>query len=186
MTVIPLLVTLLFSSPVQAAPAGTLVSVTGGELSVEGKPVAPGAALEADAYYKLSAGKAVVRRREGALLFTGPAYFKLSDESDWNVFLRFGAALLALHAPLRVKTPTAVAAVRGTDFYVAEEEGKPAYLCVCSGLVEALAPGKSKGRLVRGEHHTAVWLTRKGGRLSSKKAPMLGHTDEELASLKTP
>lgn len=186
MTVIPLVLSLLLHAPAHAAPAGTLVSVTGGELSAEGRPVAPGAALDADTPYKLSAGKAVVRRREGALLFTGPAYFRLSDDSDWNVFLRFGAALFALHAPLRVKTPNAVAAVRGTDFYVEEREGAETYLCVCSGLVEALAPGRSKGRLVRGEHHTAVWLKRKKRRLASRSAPMLGHTDDELASLKKP
>jgi hypothetical protein len=86
-----------------------------------------------------------------------------------------------------VETPAAVAAVRGTEFYV-EPRGKDStYLCVCRGKVEVRGSGGSRFKTtMKGKHHTAALIQRSGESTKKRPAAMEGHTDAEISALKTP
>jgi hypothetical protein len=139
----------------------------------------------------LSTGTRVVDVPGGRVKATAPAEFTVTKT---GIELKLGRLLLALPKlkgrRFSVRTAEAVAAVRGTEFYVDAQKGST-YLCVCEGKIEAKPDASKKEALnlsatKQSRHH--AWLLKRSpdGGLLSEKAPMRGHTDEELASLRAP
>ncbi|HOP65250.1 MAG TPA: FecR family protein [Spirochaetota bacterium] len=87
-----------------------------------------------------------------------------------------------------VKTPTVVAAVRGTSFCVKVENDKNTYFCVCNGTINLTGSGMDKGEDVTAAHHAATRFTlRSDGSIATDNNPgLLYHGDaglEELAGV---
>jgi len=84
-----------------------------------------------------------------------------------------------------IKSPTSVAAVRGTSFCTKVEDQNSTYFCVCNGKIELQ---NSKGEItdmVISPHHSARrYKKEKDGTLSINKNPgVLYHDDKGLESL---
>jgi hypothetical protein len=87
-----------------------------------------------------------------------------------------------------VKTPTVVAAVRGTSFCMKVENEKSTYFCTCNGSIELTGESSSKAETVTAAHHAArrFSIDKTGGLIEDNNPGMLYHTDsgvEELAKI---
>lgn len=171
---------LLLLSPLAASAAGKVVSTTG-VLTAGDKVLAAGDALP-DGEVRLSSGTAVLATDDGRFLLKGPA--KLTPKPAL-FHLSLGSLLTVLHKRnhrFAVSTPTAVAAVRGTDFYVdASPEGSN--VCICKGKLDVSARGLKRFPLAA-EHHLNHFLKPAGAKTTHAEAPMVGHDDAELDMLR--
>lgn len=104
-----------------------------------------------------------------------------------------GAALNYIHAnkkspyPYSIKTPSVIAGVRGTTFFVEIFDETRTYVCDCFGnleLTSSAAPAVVKKLTT--EHHTALLIGQEGSDEDAlmKPAGLLHHTDEEIADMK--
>lgn len=85
--------------------------------------------------------------------------------------------------PWLVETPTVVASVRGTVFYIKVESADSVYFCLCNGKIH-LEDTEEGGVLnLEAAHHNAVRFIRSDEGLVCRKAPMLYHTDQAIESL---
>lgn len=122
---------------------------------------------------ELSTGTAVVERPEGRFFIKGPAEIRFARD---QIRLGKGGLLSSLRRPMKIRTRSIVAAVRGTELYV---EGD--YVCVCKGSAELRdASKRAVPHLVTATTHTGTRLA--GGQWQAVEE-MLGHTDAELALL---
>ena len=85
-----------------------------------------------------------------------------------------------------VKSPTMVAAIRGTSFCMKVESPESTYFCVCNGSIELKDADGGTADTVVSAHHTARrYIKGKDGKISIQKEPgLLYHDDkgvEELA-----
>lgn len=150
----------------------------------------------AEKTYKVEEGKTeIVAVTGGKVKLTGPAEMKVGAR---GIELLAGRLLLALprlgKRRFAVRTAHAVAAVRGTEFYV-EALADSTYLCVCEGAIDARAPKQRRDKTMPSplltadkEHrHAAYVLTPAAeGLLKSEPAAMRGHADDEFPSLRAP
>ena len=81
-----------------------------------------------------------------------------------------------------IKTPTGIAAIRGTAYFIHIESPDSTYFCVCNGTVSI--KGETE-ETITSTHHKAMRITKKpGSKLSSgKNAPLLYHTDADIEKL---
>lgn len=124
-------------------------------------------------------GSKIVAVRGGKVKLTGPGEMTVSDS---GIELKFGRLLLALPKlkgrKFAVRTQHAVAAVRGTEFYV--EAGKDeTYVCACEGR---LAVGKTPLSAAKKARHKSKSF--RDGKVVLADAGMRGHSDEEFPSLR--
>jgi hypothetical protein len=171
---------LLVLAPLTASAAGKVLTTTG-VLTAGGRVLAKGDALP-DSEVSLSSGTAVLSIDGGRFLLKGPA--KLTPKP--SLFsLKLGSLLSVLDKRNRrfaVSTPTAVAAVRGTDFYVdAGPEGSN--VCICKGRLDVSGQGLPRFPLAS-QHHLNRFLQAAGGKTTSAETPMVGHDDAELDALR--
>lgn len=188
-----LLSALLLAASAHAAPAMSVASVEGGALTRASGKLKAGDALKDGEKLSLSAGRAVLRVGDaGHVLVKGPAKFVVNPGDKAGFQLRLGALLSVLPRLagelFSVRTPAAVAAVRGTDFYVAAGQ-LDTYVCACDGKLDI---GASKGEHpslpLEGTHHNARRY--RTGPKGVVEAPVDAeralekHTDEGLAALR--
>jgi hypothetical protein len=172
-----------------AAPAARVADLAG-EVTVDGRRLAAGDAVPAGAAVETAAGawvnlrldrRAVVRLKDAA--GTAPGARLVLSGLKGPVSLRLERGALFSHVrtgtAFRVATPLAVAAVRGTVFYM-QAEPERTYLCLCRGKIHVEGPAGARDLAT--EHHAALWA----GPSSLEEAPMLGHTDDEAALLALP
>lgn len=163
-----------------------VLSVTGGVLKAAGSPLAAGAAVADGSELRLDAGQAVLDfGGEGKVLLTGPAVLTVGGRR----LTLTGGGLLNVMSRLKgrysVATPAAVAAVRGTEFYVEARADGSTYLCLCEGSIEvAGGKGVKYKKRFRAEHHQAAVFSRDGKTLKRVAAEMGGHHDEDIEALK--
>ncbi len=87
-----------------------------------------------------------------------------------------------------VKTPTVVAAVRGTSFCMKVENEKSTYFCTCNGSIELTGKTSTKAETVTAAHHAArrYSIDKTGALIEDNNPGMLYHMDsgvEELAKV---
>lgn len=178
---IGLLLAALGAAPALASSSGKVLSTTG-RLTAGGKALVAGDSLPS-MEITLDQGSATLAVEGGRLLLTGPARF---TPRPTGFRLTLGSLLSALrHGQRRfvVRTPTAVAAVRGTDFYVGVDSDGATDVCICKGAVEVSAKGM-KTVPMTAENHLNWRFVKNGSGVSGAKAPMRGHTDAELDVLR--
>ncbi len=172
---------LVLGAPAAAGAAGRVLSATGaltsGDLTLK-----PGDELP-NAEVRLASGTATLAIDGGRFLLTGPARFT-PRKSYFR--LELGALLSALkHGGRRfsVRTPTAVAAVRGTDFFVQVGPKKEVDVCICNGALSVKGKGMDTLPMASQNHlNYRFWPVKSG--TAREKSPRIGHTDEELAALR--
>lgn len=178
----------LLAAAAQAAkaPAFKVTSLAGGELTANGKLVAAGAELAEGATLRLDAGEAILEfGSEGRLKLTGPAEIRLGPRQVTLASGRLLSVLNKLKGGFSVATPIAVAAVRGTEFFVEARDDGRTYLCLCSGTLEvAGAPGLAHRKTLRADHHASYIYSRHGKRLDRNPWKMEHHSDAEIGGLK--
>jgi len=170
---------------VLAAPARAAVRVvsTTGVLTSAYTTLKPGDELP-DEEVRLSSGTATLSIDGGRFLLTGPA--RLTQRKA-SLRLHLGSLLSVLTKKagrrFSVWTPTAVAAVRGTDFFVQVGPRKEVDVCICRGALKVTAKGMDALPMASESHlNYRFWQVNSG--VARDKSPMLGHTDAELDVLR--
>ena len=80
----------------------------------------------------------------------------------------------------RVKTPSAVAGVRGTVFFVKVEDASASYVCTCNGSTSLRDSRGQNTHDVEAAHHKAWRFTLQEEGVAASEAPMLYHTDQMM------
>lgn len=181
---------LLCRAPLFAAQTMTVSQLSGGALTVDGKPVKTGDAVPAGKTLRLARGAKLVLDAGpwGKVLIKGPAVFSANKKGGDGLSLKAGGALSVLNkVPGRsftVRTPAVAAAVRGTTFY-AEARGKTAsYVCICDGSIELTSDsGAYKSTMSSHKTHKSVLVRFANDQGLSTEATMEHHSDEEIESL---
>ena len=131
------------------------------------------------------------------IVFGGKNVFRLEENTvadiDWSgssVNINKGAigavftkleAVVASEDVFSVKTPTAVAGVRGTVFYIKVEDPENTYICICNGELDLGETYKDLN--VAADHHKAYRFTGTGDSVSYTSAGMLYHDDPKMESI---
>jgi len=77
-----------------------------------------------------------------------------------------------------ISTPTIVAGVRGTVFYLKVEDQKNTYLCICNGKLNI---GNAEDEMdISSGHHQAFRFTLNNKIVTTSSAEMLYHTDDTM------
>lgn len=166
----------------------TVAAVEGGALTVDGKAVGVGSELRDGAVAVLDAGRAVLELGdEGRLKLTGPAEFKVGARAVSLTKGSLLSVLTKLKGAFSVRTPVAVAAVRGTEFFVEARADGRTYLCLCEGVLEVTGmPGTGYRKTIRSKHHGSYIFSQHGKRLDRGPWKMESHSDGDIGELKAP
>lgn len=79
-----------------------------------------------------------------------------------------------------VETTTAIAAIKGTVFFINVESPDQTYFCTCNGTIEYLS-GEDWDTNISANHHTSLRLKRnEDGSLERLESGMEFHTDEDM------
>lgn len=180
MRAIPILaLAALLGGPALAAKgvAFKVASVDGGTLTVGGKEVLVGAELPEGAVVRLDKGDAVLELGdEGWLQLTGPAEVKFGDRRADIKIGKLLSVLPKLRRGFTASTPIAVAAVRGTKFFVEARQDGRTYLCLCEGALEvAGAKGLGYRKTLRSKNHASYIFSKIGKRLDRGPWRMENH-----------
>lgn len=173
---------LLACAPAAASAAGRVVSATGA-LTSGGVALAPGDELPSTEV-RLASGTATLAIDGGRFLVTGPARFT-PRRAQFRLDLGGLLTVLGRRAGRRfaVRTPTAVAAVRGTDFYVSVGTKQEVDVCICRGALRVTAKNMEPLPMAAQDHLNYRFWTAKS-ETAREKSPMIGHTDAELDALR--
>lgn len=168
------------------APPFKVASAMGGTLTSDGKPVSVGAELRDGAVVRLDAGQAVLELAgEGRVMLTGPAEMTVGGREVSLTRGRLLSIFRRLKGSFSVRTPVAVAAVRGTEFFVEARDDGRTYLCLCEGALEVTGmPGTGYRKTIRSKHHGSYIFSQHGKRLDRGPWKMEGHTDGDIGKLK--
>lgn len=178
---------LAFALSLALAPLGA--SAAGRLVSTDGSPTANGKVLKAgdeipDAEIRLATGTATIAIDGGRFLLTGPARLTPTKRA-FRLDLGGLLSVLTKKAGRRfsVRTPTAVAAVRGTDFFVSAGAQRETDVCICKGALKVSSKGLEPLPLASESHlNYRIWPVKDG--TAREKSPMIGHTDAELDALR--
>jgi hypothetical protein len=176
----------------QALAAGTLEK---GVYRVTGKAQINGVAAKRGMDVKV--GDAVVTGAGSEIIFVinrDAFLLRASSRLDVggvaaNVFRIVTGALLSVYQPgvrKTLNTPTATIGIRGTAVYV-ESAADRSYVCTCYGEAELVPLAEpAAAETVRTRHHEQPrYILGKGARQMMMKAPVVNHTDAELAMLES-
>jgi hypothetical protein len=83
----------------------------------------------------------------------------------------------------RLETPTAVAGIRGTAFYIRLEDPNNTYICTCNGATRLADRAESFRRFVKSDRHKALRFSRQGEQIRALSAPLLYHDNPYMDAL---
>lgn len=79
-----------------------------------------------------------------------------------------------------VSSPTNVAGVRGTVFFMKLEDNNNTYLCICNGALTVGGPEEELD--IASDHHKAYRFTKVGSTVTTTSPGLLYHDDEKMES----
>lgn len=175
---------LLAAFPAHAARKPKPPQVAAGEMTVDGAPAEAGQKIRWGQTIATGGAPADVRLPGFAAFRMSPKTvlrLALSKTGGVRVLLEKGGVLSAVKkgAQYQVRTPLAVAAVRGTVFQVQMEKDEKTYSCLCEGKY-SLTVGKKPPREVSSKGHTASLLSKE----DEREAGLLHHDDADVAAVK--
>jgi hypothetical protein len=85
--------------------------------------------------------------------------------------------------PFKVRTQSAIAAVRGTAFFVKVIDDNNTYICICNGELDVTVPEAADAASLSSGHHKAVYFRNVDGVSTTEKAPLLYHNDDGMEAL---
>ena len=105
----------------------------------------------------------------------------MNTKKSWEVLSHKGAILSLLQkgTHYRIKSPSAVMAVRGTIFYIHTYEDSSEYICTCNGTVDIMH-NESITKTVSASHHEGYTASKTETGQDLEEAPMKEHTDLEI------
>jgi len=174
---------LLTCTTISASAAGRMIETTGvltaGERTLRAGDELPNSEV------RLASGTATLAIKGGRFLLKGPA--RLTPRKT-SFRLNLGSLLSVLkHSADRrfsVRTPSAVASVRGTDFFVKVDARRSVDICICKGAIEVTAKGMKKLPLAS-QHHLNYRFWSVKSDTVHEEAHMSDHSDEELDILRS-
>jgi hypothetical protein len=83
----------------------------------------------------------------------------------------------------RLRTPTAVAGIRGTAFFIQVESPDSTYICTCNGWIRLADIAESFRREVRSDRHQALRFAREVQGVRALPAPLLYHDNPSMDRL---
>ncbi|HMX42424.1 MAG TPA: FecR domain-containing protein [Elusimicrobiota bacterium] len=189
--------------PVLALAAGALIVVglfrgfstsqgrlevlgSSGEITAEGRSVSTGATINLGETIEATRGKTDFRLASRVVfrLNEGARVVVLRRDGRFVVRLSRGAILSVVKhgTPYAVESPVAVAAVRGTAFYMSVDSPQKTSVCVCEGRVQVHALDKTEE--VVATHHTAASWRRDGDAAVKGPPGALDHSDRDVETLR--
>jgi hypothetical protein len=104
-------------------------------------------------------------------------------ETGW--FAGISRKLFTKNGEYLIKSPTAVASIRGTSFCAKVENPENTYFCVCNGAIDLKGEEGKSAEKVTAAHHAARRFTKaKDGKIITNTNPgMLYHTDAGLEAM---
>ena len=82
-----------------------------------------------------------------------------------------------------VRTPSAIAGIRGTVFYIRVENPRSTYFCTCHGTIRQGGRGESEQKDVSAYHHKAYRYTKSGDTVTVEQGTLLYHDDAMMDAL---
>ena len=109
--------------------------------------------------------------------------FNIDDHITLSVEKGKVLNILEKHSRYLVRTPSAVAAVRGTIFFVSVIDDNKTYYCACNGTIAIQDDQQRELTSLSSSHHKPGYCEREGSDLSMADAEMLDHDDIEIFEL---
>ncbi len=111
---------------------------------------------------------------------------------DWQLEMKRGSILANTGknadkpaGRFSVKTRAAVMGVRGTTFFVRDDQASPLFFCPCEGKIEVTSTASKKSQWVASKHHESrAYVDPTTGNLTPT-TDAEGHSDEEITDLKS-
>lgn len=166
---------------VQVAPT---VHFTIGDVSINGQSVKIGQEIKdgdivetgEQSYLEAWFGKqSAFRVREDSRVV-----FNISDQVTPEVQKGKIMSILEKKSNYQVRTPAAVAAVRGTIFFVSVLSNEQTYFCACNGSVAIEDDQHKELTLLSSSHHQPGICAEEDGELTIQDAQMADHDDLEI------
>jgi hypothetical protein len=161
-----------------------------GDARINGRPAMAGMDVKTgDVVTTAAACQIVFVVNRDAFLLRGNARFEVGSGAAADVFRIVTGALLSVFQPCVRKTlraQNATIGIRGTGVYV-ESAADKTYVCTCYGEAELVPSGDpGAAETVRTRHHEQPrYILPKGAPQMMMKAPVVNHTDAELAMLES-
>jgi hypothetical protein len=109
--------------------------------------------------------------------------FNIADHISLSVEKGKVLNILEKKSRYEVRTPSAVAAVRGTIFFVSVIDDNKTYFCACNGTIAIEDDQQKDLASLSSSHHKPNYCERDGDNLSMADAEMLDHDDLEIFGL---
>ncbi|HVO40740.1 MAG TPA: FecR family protein [Spirochaetia bacterium] len=171
-----------------AAPA---LSYVDGTVTIDGAAASVGDAVRYGAVVRTAAassaeiefnGRNAIRLSENTTLVFNPRNLQTGSELRQGglAFVLKGLSTATAGPSFLVRTPSAVAGVRGTSFFMQVESPTSTYVCSCNGAVQVLDASGRVAKELAASHHKAVRISDTGSGPQTTDAPRLYHTDADL------
>ncbi len=137
-----------------------------------------------ESYAEIQFGEAqILRASENTSLTLNGSDSILELDSGALSVIQSKVKKLTLNDTWDVSTPHAVAAVRGTTFYMQVENPDSTYFCLCNGRIDLKDINGGNNLILEASHHRGVRYINRSGSIVTEDAPMIYHTDEDMESL---
>jgi hypothetical protein len=177
-----------------AATAQGVISYMEGQVTIDnvaaaiGDPVPLGSTIRTDSASEcliVFRDKNILHLNEKTVFVFNPGNLQTGSE------LRQGAVGFVLKnlenvggAPgFLIRTPSAVAGVRGTSGFIMVEDPNTTYLCLCNGALHLVDSLGGNARDIEAAHHKELRFTRSGDTVTVTDAPLQYHTDDDMQDL---
>ena len=159
-----------------------------GDVQVNGEAATVGRLLQHGDRLTTGAGARldlVLQKRGGLTLRENSELILELEPNKIDLKLGRGDLLSSFHRVpasqnVSVVTPTAIAGVRGTHFFVKVHHDDHTYICTCNGRVHKQGHGHAEGEVVEAVHHKAFDFKRNDGKVVRGDAEMLHHEDSHM------
>jgi hypothetical protein len=184
------------SSPRAGSEGNGEIIFVAGDVRINGKVAEVGMMVETGSTLKTA------KNSFCEIVFDEKNIFKIFENSETildftakskGIFLKTGAIASVVKRLIRfidleryryaVRTPTAVAGVRGTSFYVRVEKDDNTYICCCNGVICLEDSTGEDLKHIEASHHKAVRLKRVEDQVFMTPEEMLYHTDQGMERL---
>jgi len=167
------------------------VSYIDGTVTIDGAAASVGDAVPYGAVVTTTAGSSAeiqfngrnaIRLSENTTFVFNPRNLQTGSELRQGglAFVLKGLSAVTAGQSFLVRTPSAVAGVRGTSFFMQVESPTSTYVCACNGDVQVLDVSGRVAKELAASHHKAVRISDAGSGPQMTDAPRLYHTDGDL------